>query len=413
MHDFMQQTARQALRGGNEGDARGARSVGRGVRRRRLAALAGASALFLFACASPEMRQSTDRGLVGTSAGSAPAWVGQPLDWNKLESVERWLRSPAAASNDYWRVQGELTLADGRLVFARQDLSSGQDADAVLARLRGAQVGYRSVLSDGAANSTQASKARLGLLDVESLQRSANESRPVGALQPLASGKRIPRSAWRARAANPANMTVTRGGYNRITIHHTAEVPGARFDGSLADSLEIARKVQRTHMANSGWGDIGYHLLIDSQGRVIEARDLRYQGAHAGNSTSNRNNIGICLIGHFGHGKPSPQAMAALERTLVELRREHSIRRSEIHGHKHFKATECPGPALMTWTQSYRRSGPTLASLSGSTSTSPSRALAASTRSASLSRSSRTTARRATAPRTRPVASFSGSATVR
>ena len=44
----------------------------------------------------------------------------------------------------------------------------------------------------------------------------------------------------------------------------------------------------------------------------------------------------------------------ALERTLVELRREHSIGRSEIHGHQHFKATECPGPALMTWTRRYR-----------------------------------------------------------
>ncbi len=406
--DESMETARQALRGGN-GDPR------RGAFRRRLSAMAAASALFLFACASPEMRQSTDRGLVGGGSSGAPTWVGQPLDWNKLESVERWLGSPDAARNDYWRVQGELTLADGRLVFARQDLSSGQDTNQVLARLRGAQVGYQSALADSAANSTQTSKARLGLLDVEELQRKANSSRPVGALQPLASGKRLPRSAWRARAANPSNMTVTRSGYNRITVHHTAEVPGARFDGSLEDSLEIARKVQRTHMANSGWGDIGYHFLIDSQGRVIEARNLRYQGAHAGDSTSNKGNIGICLIGHFGHGSPSPQAMASLERTLADLRREHSIRRSEVYGHMRFKATDCPGPALMTWTQTYRRSGPPLASLraNGSSGAASSQPVAASSQPAVATSSQRSTARSASATRTRSLSSFSRSATVR
>jgi len=407
--DESMQTARQALRGGN-GDP------GRGALRRRLGAMAAASALFLFACASPEMRQSTDRGLVGGGSGGAPAWVGQPLDWNKLERVERWLGSSDAAQNDYWRVQGELTLAEGRLVFARQDLSSGQETDRILARLRGAQVGFQAVLADSDANTTQTSKARLGLIDVTELQRSANSARPSTAqLQPVASGDRISRSAWRARAANPSNMTVTRGGYNRITVHHTAEVPGARFDGSLGDSLEVARKVQRTHMANSGWGDIGYHFLIDSQGRVIEARDLRYQGAHAGNSTSNKNNIGICLIGHFGHGRPSPKAMASLERTLADLRRQHSIRRSEVYGHKRFKATDCPGPALMTWTEAYRRSGPPLASLKAgaSSATSSSRSLAASTQPAAMTSSQRSTTRKTSAPRTRSVGSFSRSATVR
>lgn len=360
------------------------------------------------------MRQTTDRGLVGGSTGGAPAWVGQPLDWNKLERVERWLGSTDAATNDYWRVQGELTLAEGRLVFARQDLGSGQETDQVLARLRGAQVGYQAVLADSDANSTQTSKARLGLLDVAELQRSASATRPTGALRPLASGSRIPRSAWRARAANPSNMNVTRGGYNRITIHHTAEVPGARFDGSLGDSLEIARKVQRTHMANSGWGDIGYHFLIDSEGRVIEARDLRYQGAHAGNSTANKSNIGVCLIGHFSSGKPSPMAMAALERTLVELRREHSIRRSEIYGHQRFKSTECPGPALLSWTATYRRSGPALSTLGSGASTAPrsSRPLASSTQPAVATRS-RAASRSASAPRTRSISSFSSSPTVR
>jgi hypothetical protein len=332
---------------------------------RRLAPLGAAACLLLFACVSPEMRGSSDRGRIAATSAT-PAWVGAPLDWNKLEEVERWLRGPDAAVNERWRVEGELTLAEGRVEFAREALAEDGDDQLVLARLGAARAGYQRVLDDPGADSMQRTRARAGLAGLSELASRVGEA-PAPA---LAAGELVPRARWRARAAVPSNMTPTRGGYDRITVHHTAEVPGSRFDGSLDDSLRVVNTVQRNHMGNEGWGDIGYHFLIDAAGRIYEGRSLRYQGAHAGGD-ANRNNIGICMIGNFQHGSPSQRAMASLEATLAELRREHSIRRDRVHGHREFKSTECPGPALARWVEDYGRRGPRLAELGGSSGGAP------------------------------------------
>lgn len=323
----------------------------------RLAPLGLAASLLLFACVSPEMRAPSERGRVAGATG-APSWVGRPLGWGKLEEVERWLRGSEAPVNDRWRVEAELVLAEGRVDFAREGLDGAADQQLVLARLGAARAGYQRALDDPGADSMQRSRARAGLASLDELGSRLQAPGSSG----LATAGLVARSRWSARPAVPSNMTVTRGGYNRITLHHTASVPGSRFDGSLGDSLRTVNTIQRNHMGNEGWGDIGYHLLIDASGRVIEGRDLRYQGAHAGGD-ANRNNIGICMLGDFQRGGPTPEAMASLERVLAELRREHSIRRDRVHGHREFKSTACPGPVLARWVATYGRSGPRLAEL--------------------------------------------------
>ncbi len=323
-------------------------------------------AVLLGACVSPEMRSDEGRGRVLSSSAS-PAWVGEPLDWSKLEGIERWLERDADGHEPYWTVQAELILAEGRLTFTRREEAQGPGGDeqALLARLQSSRAGFQRVLEHPEANAAQRARARRGQAEVESLRTAMPHARPT-------SSGHLARSVWRAAAPVPSRLTPARGGYDRITIHHTAEVPGARFDGSMSDSIRVLQNAQRNHMANRGYGDIGYHYLIDAAGRVFLGRSLAYQGAHAGGANNVRN-IGVCLLGNFEHGRPSPSAMGALEALLRGLRAEHRIPRTRIVGHGELKATQCPGAVLARWTRQYRKSGPALSSLGSGSSQTPRR----------------------------------------
>ena len=333
--------------------------------------LAGALLLALFAgsaCVSPEMRSAENSGRVATTS-SAPAWVGQPLDWAKLEDIERWLELESDHYEPYWVLHAELSLSEGRLAFARREEGgAGAGSTAWKARLQSARAGFQRVLADGSANGAQRSRASRGLEEIESLRGAAGPAS-------TSAGGILARSAWRAASPIPSRLTPAGNGYDRITIHHTADVPGSRFDGSLPDSVLVLQNVQRNHVENRKYGDIGYHFLVDSAGRVFHGRDLRYQGAHAGGSNNVRN-IGVCLLGNFEHGRPSSTAMAALDGLLRDLRRQHRIPRTRIVGHGELKSTKCPGSSLAQWTKEYRRTGPSLASLGAGSA--PGRALTAS-----------------------------------
>ena len=309
-------------------------------------------------CVSNDMRNAQGSGRVNATTSAAPRWVGEPLGWAKLEEIERWLQYEVNSYDPSWRLQAELALSEGRLTYAKREAPAGSPSNAWLSRLRSSQAGFERVLSDPLRSSSHEERARHGLDEIDSL-------RGLATRQPAATprdGAILARAQWRARKPVSSRLDPAKGTYNRITIHHTAEVPGTRFDGSLSDSIDVMRTVQRVHMDNRNYGDIGYHFLVDSQGRIFEGRSLRYQGAHAGGA-NNRRNLGICLIGNFEHRSPSAKAMNTLDDLLRTLRRKHGIARSAIVGHGELKATECPGPSLARWTRNYRTQGPRMAQL--------------------------------------------------
>ncbi len=150
-----------------------------------------------------------------------------------------------------------------------------------------------------------------------------------------------PRTAWGAapfRATNADPM----GPITRITVHHTAI---AADTTSIADATSQMRSIQRTHFAR-GWAGIGYHYIIDSAGRIWEARPIAYQGAHAGNHELNRGNIGVSLMGDFEqHHVPKAQQDACAQ-LLLDLCSRHGVRPDEVKGHCDLKHTQCPGAHL-------------------------------------------------------------------
>ncbi|WP_309231884.1 peptidoglycan recognition family protein [Nocardia sp. SYP-A9097] len=121
-----------------------------------------------------------------------------------------------------------------------------------------------------------------------------------------------------------------------ITVHHTQIPTGQEYD----DYRDAVRGVYRFHALpdpdGQGWGDVGYHLMIDPNGVIYSARhpgtddapifkpgaDLK-PGAEvvtAGHVRgANSGNIGICLIGDFSHTLPSKAALHSLDIVLTRL----------------------------------------------------------------------------------------------
>jgi hypothetical protein len=165
------------------------------------------------------------------------------------------------------------------------------------------------------------------------------------------------RAGWDAAPPRTRNMGAM-GRIFRITVHHSANL--ARSP-SLREATRAIKLDQRYHMSKRGWGDIGYHYLIDPAGRIWQGRDLRWQGAHAGNHFLNRGNIGVCLLGNFIGGRsgqaPTPPQVASLDALLRHLTRKHHIRQGNIFTHQEMQGivTVCPGPRLQRVVERLRR----------------------------------------------------------
>jgi hypothetical protein len=158
----------------------------------------------------------------------------------------------------------------------------------------------------------------------------------------------IGRSSWGAKPLGKNFDPMA--GISRLTIHHTAEIPGMMD----RQDLDLIRAVQRFHQQTNGWADLGYHFLIGRDGHIYEGRPLYAQGAHCGGD-NNKHNIGVAVIGDCDRQLPNRIQLAATRRFLDHLQHEHHIRRDQLFSHRDFKVTACPGRALYEWYQGYKR----------------------------------------------------------
>ena len=156
-----------------------------------------------------------------------------------------------------------------------------------------------------------------------------------------------------AKAAVVARLTRNARPYDRMTVHHSAEHSSDLGRQSSWEVADILRRIQSFQMRERGFGDIGYHFLIDPQGRIWQGRTMDWQGAHS-DGDNNIANIGICLLGNYDVERPSRKALLSLEELVGALRQRHRIPRSRLFGHDHWKATECPGTHLNSWLEAYK-----------------------------------------------------------
>jgi hypothetical protein len=306
-------------------------------------------ALFLLAaCASTPAEPAG--GPRGAGSSSAPDWHAQALSWQKLQRIEGWLAGPAPAHWPEAVPEAEVELAEGRLELARRDRHS-LPRSILTARLDLAEAGFHRALDHRDIGTYQRGRAEDGLRALgrfrSDLERDVASAPPTGGLPSIR-----PRSSW--GAARPAGSKLRRNqtGWSRITVHHTTTSTAGLGGASSVGTQAALRRIQKMHMEEQGWGDIGYHFLIDPAGRLYQGRDIAFQGAHAG-GTANVGNIGICLFGNFETEEPDPRALATLRELVRALSTRHGIARSAVKGHRDYRATDCPGRNLMTWVRSY------------------------------------------------------------
>jgi hypothetical protein len=136
-----------------------------------------------------------------------------------------------------------------------------------------------------------------------------------------------------------------------IIIHHTAS--DGRRNGKLLD----AAMVDADH-AGKGWGveyhgrtyHIAYHYLVRADG-VVEAG--RPEGAPGAHTRGHNDYLGICLVGNFSRtynadgrmkpDHPTPAQMEHLTALVRELMRKYDFTVEDIHRHRDFGQTSCPG----------------------------------------------------------------------
>jgi N-acetylmuramoyl-L-alanine amidase len=135
-----------------------------------------------------------------------------------------------------------------------------------------------------------------------------------------------------------------------IVVHCTATRANWFAGKSITQKVQ---EVRRWHVDDNGWSDIGYHYLIDRDGKIAEGRPVEREGAHA--RGYNATSIGIALIG--GHGSTrnddfldnfTPEQDKALRGLIQRLEVEHpGIHK--IIGHNEVSAKACPGFQVQPW----------------------------------------------------------------
>ncbi|MBK7642004.1 MAG: N-acetylmuramoyl-L-alanine amidase [Planctomycetes bacterium] len=241
----------------------------------------------------------------------------------------------------------------GRLQEVQQEVRrGGASSQSALqaSRVRNARTALEKIAHEDSADESQQKRAQDSLASADTLLAQLGQSRKTTGVPVIA------RAQWGAAPARAALMIKNSGGWKKITVHHSAEADPTPLDGSAASSAAALRQIQRSHLKGKTppWGDIGYHYLIDPEGRVFQGRDLAWQGAHA-KGDNNIQNIGICLLGNFDEEKPTQAALDSLRKLLDDLRRTYRIPRSEVHKHADFRSTDCPGKFLKPWVEAYRK----------------------------------------------------------
>ncbi len=144
--------------------------------------------------------------------------------------------------------------------------------------------------------------------------------------------------------------------YSRMTFHHAACCSAYSYE----EGLRQVKAIQDFHQDVRGWSDIGYHFVLDQEGRLyqgrpfldqsptLDAAPVLAQGAHVGGF--NVGNIGVAVLGCYhppeGNGctdRLSDAARDSLVAVYAYLSENYGVNTSALLGHRDQGSTACPG----------------------------------------------------------------------
>lgn len=132
--------------------------------------------------------------------------------------------------------------------------------------------------------------------------------------------------SWYPYTSEPSDQLQDYYPVNRIVIHDSG--CNVSRPGCNDNSIDAATQIQNTfrfHAVTRGWGDIGYHYVIDHNGEIWEGRfgGNGVRGAHVYNNATCQNfnvgTIGIELMGNYYDAPIPPVMMDSLEKLVAWL----------------------------------------------------------------------------------------------
>ncbi|XP_059187288.1 peptidoglycan recognition protein 5 [Centropristis striata] len=103
--------------------------------------------------------------------------------------------------------------------------------------------------------------------------------------------------------------------------------------------------IQRGHMMDRGFDDIGYNFVVGADGSVWEGRGWAVVGAHA--RGNNHDSLGIAFMGDFTSESPSSASVSSVKLLLQSGVSEGFLHKDfTLLGHRDLGQTQCPGDKL-------------------------------------------------------------------
>jgi hypothetical protein len=155
----------------------------------------------------------------------------------------------------------------------------------------------------------------------------------------------LPVSAWGGTAADAAKAKTHT--ISRITLHHQGET---YLLGT--DPQAYLRRLQTWSRETKHWLDIPYHYVIDLDGNIYGARDIRYVG-ETNTEYDPTGHALIEVVGNFEEVEPNQKQLDAVVALMAMLVKKHGVSIDTIAGHKdHSAQTVCPGKNLYRYLES-------------------------------------------------------------
>ncbi|SCY61193.1 peptidoglycan recognition protein family protein [Paracoccus tibetensis] len=170
-----------------------------------------------------------------------------------------------------------------------------------------------------------------------------------------AGGKAAPAPVAPPPPSRPTGAIIHQGSarhpVREIIVHCAATRPDWMARRPIGEKLA---EIRRWHTsAPLYWRDIGYHWIIDRDGKVLAGRKETEIGAHAG-AVKNRGTLGICLLGGHGSSENGHFSQHYTRHQDVTLRQmidaiSSRTRIRKVSGHNEYAAKACPGFNVPLW----------------------------------------------------------------
>jgi hypothetical protein len=162
---------------------------------------------------------------------------------------------------------------------------------------------------------------------------------------------RVPRPQVISKAewgGGPTSNSVRTHFPSQLTLHHEGS---PRPLTPEKDPKQLLRNLQQWGWRERNWPDIPYHLLIDLEGSIYEARPIDYVGDTA-TTYDPTGHLLVTVMGNYEIQAPNEKQLTALADLLAWLADYYNINPETLAAHMNYASTACPGKFLYPYVAS-------------------------------------------------------------